>query len=965
MKKITLCFIFLILLSFKGQAQCIRTYEYLTATSTNLGVPQNLTSCAYTTDNFIVFNNVLAGQEYIFTCKLGNDDKYITVTNIDNTVIAHGTSPLSVANIGANSVKLHFSDSNSCDRTASCHDVTAQIILTCPIPTAVNIGNITDRTADFSWEPGANESSWQVAILPAASPQPEFDATQGIIVVSDNSDYSASGLLPGTSYKFHYRAVCSPTDKSPWNSSDTFTTGCESVATFFQNFDASTNLPNCWIKVGAQGNAYVQSSDSAPSLPNHLNISSWSETSRGIIGLPFVSNANDGTHRLKFKARPSSSDTAEIEVGYVNSADDPESFVLLQTFNLDAANNQTVIFQPEIDAVAGEILAIRQAGPYSNGVYIDDVSWEIIPNCPDVDLLVSAGVNHNSAEISWTGNGETQWQLAYGPSTVTNPDTLTAFDINDFSEFGLTDLSATTAYKVWVRSNCGDGAFGVWVGPIGFTTSCEPVTAFSQDFDSSTSFPDCWSQVGNGGSVFVQSNFPTSEPNNVYLSSFGTSYGILALQPVSNASAGTHRLKFKSRSAYDVGGVVQVGYLANYNDASSFVPLQSFTTTSISEYDEFTAELGSEPETGYLALRHSGSNFNAVYIDDVTWELSPNCEDVTALANEFITNNAATVTWSSSNANAWQVVYGGISVTDPSTLIPISASELTYTFSPLQPDTDYKYWVRSDCGNGQYGAWIGPKRFKTNCNPVTELPWTEGFENATTPDFPACWTKENGDFATSDATTYNTAYTGTKYLRNSYAANNEFIWTPGFTLQANTAYDFSAFVQGDGFDNWTVAMFSNNSTTSAGATQLGQEYQVPGNGNVLAIQPYAEMQRTFTPTSTGIYYFAIRVNDDTTAFPWYVAFDNFSVKPSAPLANRDFSVSSFQAYPNPVIDFLTISYDQHISEVAIFNLLGQLVKTKKIEATKGQLDMSDLSAGSYLVKLTAGNQSKTIKIIKQ
>ena len=83
------------------------------------------------------------------------------------------------------------------------------------------------------------------------------------------------------------------------------------------------------------------------------------------------------------------------------------------------------------------------------------------------------------------------------------------------------------------------------------------------------------------------------------------------------------------------------------------------------------------------------------------------------------------------------------------------------------------------------------------------------------------------------------------------------------------------------------------------------------------------------------------------------------------LSNDSFDASSFKAYPNPVKNILNLSYNKIISNVAVFNLLGQEVTTKSASDNQSQIDMSNLASGTYLVKVTADNQIKTIKIIKE
>src|SRR5690606_8498904 len=141
----------------------------------------------------------------------------------------------------------------------------------------------------------------------------------------------------------------------------------------------------------------------------------------------------------------------------------------------------------------------------------------------------------------------------------------------------------------------------------------------------------------------------------------------------------------------------------------------------------------------------------------------------------------------------------------------------------LDGNTSYSFYVQSDCGDSE-SAWAGPMLFTTLCAPITTLPWTENFDALTglgTNTFPPCWSKENGDWSTSSATTYNTAYSGSNYLRIYYLATDEYMWTPGFDLEAGTSYDLSTFVQGDNHTGWVVDMFYNTDQTSTGATQLG------------------------------------------------------------------------------------------------------------------------------------------------
>ena len=826
-------------------------------------------------------------------------------------------------------------------------DVIWESIPACTDVTLLKTDAFTSTTASLSWV--SEETSWEVVYGAASTTANPNGLTPQ--TVEDNS-VTLSNLEASTAYKVWVRSVCGGNAYGAWIGPKMITTTCAPVTTFSENFNASSNIPACFKKVGTGGNTYIQSSA--------LNISSYEDgnagnvMSYGMISLPPVSNAAAGTHRLKFLMKSSG---GVVELGYMQNPENVNSFTVVQAFTSNSTTAQTVIYIPAVGAITSEVMAFRHTGNPSSAVVIDDVVWETAPACGDVTAVQASGITNQSATISWTGNSETQWQVAIGVVAVTDPNTLTPVDVEDVTTTIVADLDASTTYKVWVRSNCGTAGYGAWIGPIQLTTACDPVSSFSENLNASNNLPSCWT---------ASAGFMMTDSGNKFY--YTTSLAVLALPQVSNASAGTHRLKFKAKAMYNLGGTIQVGYMTSYNATATFVPLQSYTPTSTTIFEEFYANLGSVP-TGYLAIKHNGVSFNAVGIDDVVWEPLPTCEEIDALAIGTFTNNTATIVWEAEYSTAWEIVYTEASQnTPPSDLTPSLSDEETFTLTELDPDTVYKGWVRSVCDNGAYSAWVGPLEFKTTCDAIADLPWTEDFESMVLPDFPACWTKGNGNWTAVDQTQLGdsqfiktTPNSGDKYIRCYNGAVNNYMWTPGFELQANIPYDFSTFVQGDGYDGWSIAMVYNTAPKANGAIEFGEIYTIPtGTG----IQPYGEMRETFVPTVSGTYFFAVKVNENSTSNPFYIAFDDFSLE-EGDLGNPSFDNDTFIAYPNPVQDVLNLSYTGNITDVAVFNLLGQQVMTKTIHASKGQLDMSNLAAGSYLVKIMADNQVKTIKIVKE
>ena len=75
--------------------------------------------------------------------------------------------------------------------------------------------------------------------------------------------------------------------------------------------------------------------------------------------------------------------------------------------------------------------------------------------------------------------------------------------------------------------------------------------------------------------------------------------------------------------------------------------------------------------------------------------------------------------------------------------------------------------------------------------------------------------------------------------------------------------------------------------------------------------------------------------------------------------------SEIKVYPNPTNAMVTISGEQEIVALVVYNLLGQEVLTKSINATETTLDVSQFPKGTYMMKLKTVNTVQTLKVIKQ
>ncbi|MEZ4779611.1 MAG: T9SS type A sorting domain-containing protein [Flavobacteriaceae bacterium] len=77
------------------------------------------------------------------------------------------------------------------------------------------------------------------------------------------------------------------------------------------------------------------------------------------------------------------------------------------------------------------------------------------------------------------------------------------------------------------------------------------------------------------------------------------------------------------------------------------------------------------------------------------------------------------------------------------------------------------------------------------------------------------------------------------------------------------------------------------------------------------------------------------------------------------------TIEGFTFYPNPANDRLNLTSVEMIESVALYNILGQKVIDLDVNATNSQIDVSKLSVGAYIMKVSSNGQTGTYKVIKK
>lgn len=83
------------------------------------------------------------------------------------------------------------------------------------------------------------------------------------------------------------------------------------------------------------------------------------------------------------------------------------------------------------------------------------------------------------------------------------------------------------------------------------------------------------------------------------------------------------------------------------------------------------------------------------------------------------------------------------------------------------------------------------------------------------------------------------------------------------------------------------------------------------------------------------------------------------------LSNESLDLAQLKYYPNPVDSELNISYIEEIKKVEVFTITGQRVFGNDYQGNEVKVDLSRLSAGTYLVKIETAKASQFVKIVKK
>lgn len=505
----------------------------------------------------------------------------------------------------------------------------------CNPPTVQAATNITADGATLNWTPSPSMQATSYSIYYSTSATLPTSATAALINNVSGTSYNIGSLAANTNYYFWVKTNCNTTTgQSVWSFGGNFKTLCGPMTSMSENFDSygtGTTLADCWIRlVNSSGTLSISSTTPASGTRNMYQYSSTSQNPTVAV-LPEFSNVNAGTHWLKFKARVTSG-TGTLNVGYLTNANDASTFVSIQTLNITntsytSGNSEyTVVVPSTLPSTAR--LAIKNNSD-SKSYYWDDVRWEAIPSCTPPLNVATSNASPNSVDVAWNlpiSGAASGYEYYYSPvSTI--PPTATTTASGTFAGSAITGiisgLNPSHTYNLWMRSVCSATDKSDWTYQVSFRTTCAPTPSLFEDFESysaSSIVPDCWARIVPSGSQTISSTSPASGIRNIYqYSSSSSSASTVVLPEFTNINAGTHRIRLKARVSSGTGNL-NVGYVTDASDGSTFVNIQTLSITNTTYGNDFTVDVpNTVPANARIAIRNNNDT-RSYYWDDIYWE---------------------------------------------------------------------------------------------------------------------------------------------------------------------------------------------------------------------------------------------------------------------------------------------------------------------------------------------------------
>ncbi|WP_177762458.1 fibronectin type III domain-containing protein [Flavobacterium sp. I3-2] len=678
------------------------------------------------------------------TSTLGTDLQILTLANQDNT---NNASILETINLtttyeeytvylpqGTNDFFGFKHGLNATLRYIYLDNIIYEPIPACPNILDLQFVNSTQTTSTISWSlPTGLESNANLFYEVRTEGLPGSGntglATSGNFVAGDLTG-TITGLEHSTTFTVYVKTVCTATGFDGWKQVSFFTK-CAPYDLINESFsDTATGsstdqtVPLCWYFIDeGVGSGYV-STTANYSAPNGFYINNSSDLNGNyVLVSPETNNLGNGAYRVRFRAKKQYvNEATTIKFVTLATQNDVSSITEIQTIPLSGDYEEYIVYLP---LGTNDYFGFKhQTTSTTSPVYIDNIVYEPIPSCVEVlDFNVNMNLSNSSAILTWANPNLSglvdNFEIQYGLEDF-ELGTGTSVSATGSSKI-ISNLVIGETYEFYIRRICSETDKSSWVGP------------FTLDFDYCSSIPT--SNDGLGITQFVLGDQTFTIPDVMYQNLLDQVVDLDSQLPI------TSSITFGNNPTYHAHIWIDFNRDGVFdNETERFFSGESLAVVNPTTLDSsFTID--DIYETGVYRMRVGTADSgqatpNPCYSGSwgVTIDIKVNvtfpCLDPTDLEANDLTTASAILNWSAAGTN-FDIEYGPQGFQQGTGTI-ISNVNKPYSLTNLNQATDYSFYVKQVCADGESG-WSAVRNFTTLCG--TPSPIGNSFQTLVEDDF--------------------------------------------------------------------------------------------------------------------------------------------------------------------------------------------------------------------------------------
>ncbi|WP_298309962.1 M14 family zinc carboxypeptidase [uncultured Aquimarina sp.] len=580
--------------------------------------------------------------------------------------------------------------------------------------------------------------------------------------------------------------------------------------------------------------------------------------------------------------------------------------------------------------------------------------------------LVASSVQSTSASLSWSGSAGATFDVRYRETGTTNWTVVSA----NTNTTNLTNLTTETAYEVQVRSICAGAITSPYSSSVTFTTTgvpaCSGISTFpyTEGFESSVGV---WvNATGDDINWTRDSNGTPSNGTGPSSAQEGSFY--MFTEASGNGNGYPGKIALLDSPCIDLetltGATLEFGYhmngtnmgslevLVSTDDGTSYTSLWSRNGSQGDQWNQASIELSAYAGS-VIKLQFKGTTGNGfrsdMAIDDLKIiSTTPDTQAPSRPTNVIASNITGTTVDLSWNASTDNIGVSEYEIYEGTALIATSTTVNT-TVSGLNPNSEYTLVIVAKDAAGNSSLASDSVTFTTSGVVITYCSSQGNNVNDEYIDYVSIGGIDNTSAATSGYTDYTNLTGAMSYGQNTIVLSLNYTGTV-YTEYWNVWIDYN---QDGTFD--TSELIVSESTRSD--ANQSYDFTVPSTA------------------STGVTRMRVSLKYNATATPCetftYGEVEDYTVNIGGATATRANVTSSLktrgtlQLYPNPVTEgvLFVSGLPRQDASITIYNYAGQKVISK--EMTDGNIDVSSLSNGLYLLQVGNDADKKIKRFIIQ